>query len=63
MPPTQRLAASLVVMIAAGGAHDEVVAIAQTHGILSVDLRGLTVPDEQEASRQLLMSLLERKSG
>lgn len=58
MTPPQKLAPSLVVMIAAGGNHADVVDMARSHGVRAVHLEQLAVPDEQNASRLLLIRLL-----
>jgi hypothetical protein len=59
MSAAQKCAPSLAVMIAAGGMHDDVLALAKSFGVRPVHLDQLAVPEEQDASRKLLMQMLK----
>ncbi len=60
MSAMQQHARNLVVMIAAGGAMDEVLEMAQAFGVRATQVQQLAVhPDEQPAQR-LLVKMLKR---
>jgi hypothetical protein len=58
MSAAQKLARSLVVMKAAGGAIDDIIELAKAHGVRAVHVQQLDVPPEEAGAQRMLVEAL-----
>ncbi len=58
----QQHARNLVVMIAAGGAMDDVMEMAKAFGVRKIHVEQLGVPEDEQAARRWLIECLSAKA-